>query len=110
MAAFDWHSSTITRRTPVTTDYRNTQNVRPGQDPRGPINGYVAEKVFNLGADVFIISKISPVVTNVDQFLEGQKRKDFGLEDFDAVHEGCTRCSNVAASIRFNAGKVVYGD
>ena len=44
------------------------------------INGYVAEKIFNLGADVFIISKVTPVVTNVDQLLEGQKRKDLTME------------------------------
>ena len=28
MTAFDWHSDTITRDTPVTASYRNTQNVR----------------------------------------------------------------------------------
>jgi hypothetical protein len=28
MAAFDWHSGRITRASPVTADYRNTQNVR----------------------------------------------------------------------------------
>ena len=28
MPIFDWHSSKITRRTPITADYRNTQNVR----------------------------------------------------------------------------------
>ena len=28
MAAFDWHSGKLTRRTPITPDYRNTQNVR----------------------------------------------------------------------------------
>lgn len=27
MPAFDWHSSKITRATPITRDYRNTQNV-----------------------------------------------------------------------------------
>jgi hypothetical protein len=27
-AQFDWHSDRITRRTPVTAAYRNTQNVR----------------------------------------------------------------------------------
>ena len=44
------------------------------------INGYVAEKIFNLGADVFIISKVTPVVTNVDQLLDGLKaqRPDHG--------------------------------
>lgn len=26
--AFDWHSNPITRSTPVTDDYKNTQNVR----------------------------------------------------------------------------------
>ena len=28
MAAFDWHGGRITRRTPVTADYCNTQNAR----------------------------------------------------------------------------------
>jgi hypothetical protein len=28
MGEFDWHSRSITRSTPVTSDYRNTQNVR----------------------------------------------------------------------------------
>ena len=38
------------------------------------INGYVAEKIFNLGADVFIVSKAPNVITNADQFLDSQKR------------------------------------
>jgi len=28
MAGFDWHSDPITRETPITAGYRNTQNVR----------------------------------------------------------------------------------
>lgn len=28
MQAFDWHRDSITRATPVTASYRNTQNVR----------------------------------------------------------------------------------
>ena len=28
MKAFDWHSDTITRDTPITSNYRNTQRVR----------------------------------------------------------------------------------
>jgi len=27
-SAFDWHGGTITRETPITGNYRNTQNVR----------------------------------------------------------------------------------
>src|SRR5512141_2509197 len=62
------------------------------------INGYVATKIFNLGADVFLVSKMSPVVTNIDQFIEGQRRKDITLEDYQAVLEGCTACRYVGAS------------
>src|SRR5207249_7314918 len=74
------------------------------------INGYVAEKIFNLGANVFIISKISPVVTNIDQFLEGQKRKNLSMEDYDAVAEACKHCALIgAAAVNLN-GHVQYGE
>ena len=72
------------------------------------INGYVAEKIFNLGADVFIISKVTPVVTNVDQLLEGQKRKDLTMEDYQAVLESCKHCSMIGASITNTTGHVRY--
>jgi putative ABC transport system permease protein len=62
------------------------------------INSYVAEKIFNLGADVFIVNKMPNVITNIDQFLEGQKRKNLTLEDYEAVREGCTTCQVVGAS------------
>src|SRR5205814_3438987 len=62
------------------------------------INGYVAEKIFNLGADVFIISKVTPVVTDVEQLLEGQKRKDLTMEDYHAVAESCHHCVMIGAS------------
>ncbi len=39
------------------------------------INDYVAQKIFNLGADVFIVFKISPVDTNVDHFLEARSAR-----------------------------------
>ena len=39
------------------------------------INGYVAEKIFNLGADVFIISKVTPVITNVDHSSKAKSAK-----------------------------------
>jgi len=73
------------------------------------INGYVAEKIFNLGADVFIISKMPNVITDVDQFIEGNKRKDITIEDYLAIVEGCTACKVVGASVLNFNGKVVYG-
>jgi putative ABC transport system permease protein len=74
------------------------------------INGYVAEKIFNLGADVFIISKITPVVTNIDQLLEGQKRKDLTMEDYHAVAESCHHCVTIGASAINTAGHVRHGE
>jgi putative ABC transport system permease protein len=73
------------------------------------INGYVAEKVFNLGADVFIISKMPNVITDADQFIEGNKRKDLTMEHYQAIAEECTACKIVGAADRNFTGKVVYG-
>ena len=72
------------------------------------INRYIAEKVFNLGADVFIINKQPSVITNIDQLLEAEKRKDITLEDYYAVAEGCNRCTDLGAVVTNLAGKVKY--
>ena len=48
------------------------------------INDYVAKKIFNLGADVFIVRKMSAVETNVEKFLEVEKRKNLEMEDYQA--------------------------
>ena len=63
------------------------------------INGYVAEKVFNLGADVFIANKQKNVITNFDDYMAGQKRKNLELADYDAVRDQCTECKVVGASL-----------
>jgi putative ABC transport system permease protein len=74
------------------------------------INGYVAQRIFRLGADVFLISKVSPVITNVDQLLEGERRKDLKMDDYRAVLENCRLCSLVAAGgVRANSS-VRYAD
>ena len=62
-------------------------------------NQYVATKVFRLGADVFGLSKQPSIVTNVDEFLEFQKRKRITLDDYEAVRDFCTRCREVGAAI-----------
>src|SRR6202521_493067 len=64
------------------------------------INDYVAQKVFNLGADVFLIFKVSPAVTNVDHFLEAEKHKDLTLEDYQAVADACRYCDYIGAVVR----------
>src|SRR5205085_4568564 len=73
------------------------------------INGYVSEKIFRLGADVFIVSKTPNVVTDIDTFLEAQKRKNLKMEDYEAVRDRCRSCVVVAASTANTRGKVKYG-
>ena len=74
------------------------------------INGYVAERIFNLGADVFIIFKVSVATTNIDHYIEGQKRKDLTMDDYRAVRQGCQLCAYVGAYARNNSGHVKYGE
>ena len=74
------------------------------------INRYFAEKVFNLGADVFLVFKVSPAVTNVDHFLEGEKRKDLTLDDYQAVADACKHCEFVGAFTRNDGGHVKYAE
>jgi putative ABC transport system permease protein len=68
------------------------------------INDYVAKKIFNLGADVFIVSKMSAVETNVDHYLEAEKRKDIVLDDYQAVLGACHHCDYVGALMRGTGG------
>ncbi len=72
------------------------------------INGYVAEKIFNLGADVFIINKSKNVITNVDEYLDGVRRKDITLDDYQAVRESCRACTVVGATAGNHTGRVSY--
>jgi putative ABC transport system permease protein len=62
-------------------------------------NQYVATKVFNLGADVFALSKQPSIITNVDDFLEFQKRKRITFDDYDAIRNECKSCKAIGASI-----------
>ncbi len=60
------------------------------------INGYVAEKIFNLGADVFIIFKDLARRHQCRPFPGRQKRKDLTMEDYHAVLEGASTARYVA--------------
>ncbi len=62
-------------------------------------NQYVETKVFNLGADVFGLAKQPSLITNVDEYLEFQKRKRITVDDYQAVREFCKTCKLVGASL-----------
>jgi putative ABC transport system permease protein len=73
------------------------------------INDYVAKKIFNLGADVFIVSKMSSVETNVEHFLISEKRKNLILDDYQSVLEACRHCDYVGALMQ-GSGKVKHNE
>jgi putative ABC transport system permease protein len=62
-------------------------------------NQYVATRVFRLGADVFGVSKQPSIITNVDDYLEYQKRKRITYDDFQAIRELCKSCKEIGASL-----------
>jgi putative ABC transport system permease protein len=62
-------------------------------------NQYVATKVFRLGADVFGLSRQPSIITNVDEWLEFQKRKRITYDDYETVRDYCKTCKEVGASI-----------
>src|SRR5229473_3599080 len=62
-------------------------------------NQYVATRVFRLGADVFGLSKQPSIITNVDDWLEFQKRKRITYDDYEAVRDLCKSCKEIGASL-----------
>ncbi len=74
------------------------------------LNGYVAEKIFNLGADVFIVFKVSPASSDAEHIIEGERRKDLNMEDYQAVLAACKHCLYVGAALRNGSGHVKYGE
>ena len=79
------------------------------------INAYVGERIFRLGADVFIVNKRPNVITNIDQLLEADKRKNITLDDYEAVVENCRTCKVLGASIGSGSGpggigRIRYGN
>jgi putative ABC transport system permease protein len=75
----------------------------------GGLNAYVAEKVFNLGADVFLVSRGPLVTLDVNDFIKTQKRKKITLDDYDFVAANCGSCAAVGAELTHNDGQVKYG-
>ena len=60
-------------------------------------NQYVATKLISYGADVFTISRMSDVILTPEEYLKYQKRKILRFEDYEAIRDGCTDCSEVGA-------------
>jgi putative ABC transport system permease protein len=61
------------------------------------MNRYVAERVANLGANVFYVTRF-PIITNAKDFLEASRRnKTISLEDYQYLRERLTLAEEVGA-------------
>ena len=72
------------------------------------LNGFVAEEVLNLGADVFVINRAPAIILDRDELDEIRRRKALSLDDLEAVQTVCTRCEAIGAEINATA-EVKYG-
>jgi putative ABC transport system permease protein len=72
------------------------------------LNDYVEQKVFNLGPDVVTLSRTSPVISSIDDWLENQKRKNLTLDHMDAIRETCLNCKAVGAQVG-TRGRIKFG-
>jgi putative ABC transport system permease protein len=73
------------------------------------LNRYIAEKVFNLGADVFFVNRGPTIPLNINDFEETQKRKKFVPADYEAVLDACKSCREVGATLNHMGSEVKYG-
>lgn len=72
------------------------------------LNGFVADEIFNLGADVFVVSRTPDIIIDRDELDQIRRRKNILIEDVDAIREVCTRCQAVGGQLT-SAAQVKYG-
>ena len=60
------------------------------------LNFYVADKIANLGANVYVISRFG-IITSEDAWIKAQKRPLITREEFDSLKEGMRTTSQMAA-------------
>lgn len=62
------------------------------------LNGYVAEKVFTLGPDVFVVTRTPLVTVSIEDYIESQKRRNLDMSDAEAVRTACADCRSVGVT------------
>jgi putative ABC transport system permease protein len=70
---------------------------------------YVSTKLSGYGADVFTVTRMSSVIMSSDDYFRYQKRKILRFEDYQAVHDNCTECSQVGALLNRSTNVVYNG-
>jgi putative ABC transport system permease protein len=60
------------------------------------LNFYVADRVANLGANVFIVDRFG-IITSQDEYVKAQKRPLINMEDYERLRDGMKLARAVAA-------------
>ena len=61
------------------------------------LNSYIAEKVFQLNPDVYVVTQFG-IITSREQFLEAVKRKKIDWSDYAAIRQRCRTCALIGVS------------
>jgi putative ABC transport system permease protein len=72
-------------------------------------NRYVGTKLSGYGADVIDVSRMPSVIFSAQDYFRYQKRKILHMDDYEAVREACTLCSEVGASLSKSTNVVANG-
>jgi len=70
---------------------------------------YISTKLSGYGADVFTVNRMSSVILTADDYFRYQKRKILRMEDYEAIKDGCTECSEVGAMLNKQTHVVYNG-
>ncbi|HEY0264169.1 MAG TPA: ABC transporter permease [Granulicella sp.] len=71
-------------------------------------NTYINTKFASYGADVFTVSKMPSIITDIDAYTRFQKRKNILFPDYRYILENCRTCVGMGA-MQSSTGKVVRG-
>jgi len=72
------------------------------------LDGYIAERVLELGSKSFTVQKFPDIITSFQQFLEMARRKNLDLDDMEAIRARCHDCAEVGAQVG-TSQSVKYG-
>jgi putative ABC transport system permease protein len=70
---------------------------------------YISTKLSGYGADVFTVTRMSSVIFSAEDYLKYQKRKIIRIDDYEAVKEACTDCSETGALLSKSTNVVANG-
>jgi len=77
------------------------------------LNLYVAERVGNLGANVFVVDRFG-IITSRDEFLKAQKRPVLTFEDYERLRDDMKLARGVAAqesrNMQTRSGNIIMED